>query len=802
MKVPSPITNRTSPSSQSLIGPSGRGGTPDAFGAQVGQSVARVGGAVQVMGAYVQQQQDQKRRFDTLRKFTAFQNRTSMALEESKRTADPALANFHEVTVAEYNNAAADFVNNEVPEDLRDEFGARVAELGQGVFNEALTFQYKATDDYFKRGISDAYEESRITLGQNPTLDNLEAQRAAVDEMIENTTLSEPEKVALRRTAYTGLESIVYKAEQIARITDDAAGAQGGSAQRQAVELLSLVSGAPEDELATAALEGEQIAVAQIGSLDVWAAMPARARAALISIAAERGSLPEEVVQAVQAGDLEVLAEAVRAMDGDAPSTAADLILNPGATIDDDPRLSNISYEDRLAMIADAERAAAAQLNAQAQAATNTNKTMVNALHVAILDGSAGQLEIDDAREGGWLTDVDDIVKANKLLADKTEALRLDSLGQQMRAGEVTFVPGNEEHKKILNAMIGSQGLKALDAKDDAFVKTSLIPLVQDTQGIPSSVSDQLAGMMRSTDPSKAYWAYATMAQLQAAAPKAYDQLGAITKDVQFWQDRKDYMPQDQLLKAIRGPLDANEANAQASLRKQGELLFSRENGPMANFDPITLFSRPGLIPGLDQGGVAPDTRWVKEALTHDFQTLFLDAYQRDGNAELATATAKKQLLQVWGMTNVGEDARVMKYPPEKTYVPVRGNYDWIETQMREEGLIAPDENFQLVTDTQTENEYRNGEAPSYVVMKHKDGVMEVLYGADGKPHRQFFDMNAQLQADEAQWKQEQHKAMDLVNAMDQWQRAEQHSLETAIPIPEDSEAAMGIREMMMQEQL
>lgn len=796
MRVPKKVSFDVLPSSTALRGPTGAGGNPEAFGARVGASLTQLGGATMALATVVREQEEKKNRFNALRALSNFQTQQRMRFETSKRNAIPGSPDFYESVGRTFRADEQEFLAG-LPPELQEEFRVRTAEFGGALALDALQHQYQTNDAFYKQGIQDAVDEARREVGQDASKENLERWRATVDETIASTGLSVAEQQAIRRRAYGAVEGVAYRQAQLERLIAEAGGE--GTDVTQAAELLQTYYGMDEHEAADKALSGASLAQQSVGSLDTWAALPQRVRAALTVAAAANGGLTNEVVAAVSSGDVTAIANALRKQGLE---TEGDIIGNPEAGIDNDPAFANVAYEDRLALLADAQREAASMMAAEQQAMTQSNKSLVNALHVALYDGQAGQADIDALRERGVLTDYDDIKKSQDILAKRDEELQLRLMAQQMLAGDITFAVGNEDHMKALNALIGKEGLTAIDQKDADYAANFLIPTVRAAGAVPSDVVDLMRGMIRSQDSDRAYWALDLMQQIERANPKAINSFPAEDqKSLAVWQARKDYISQEAMMQAIRGPVDPAERNARAAMRKAGMDLFTAENGPLKNFNPKDLFTGPpGWFMGMPHGVNQSGTPWVNQQLEDDFQTLFLDAYEVTGDMESAKQVAAKQLQQVWGVTQVGADNTLMKYPPEKAYPTVQDNYQWMEQQLRDEGLIPDGENFQLIADTQTENEWGKT-APSYILVTEVNGVYQTQLDEDGLPMRVYFDYGAIQQQDEAAWRDAQRRAQTIQESEQIMGSAVKHSLETGMPIPGelfDNDQPGGILSVLM----
>jgi hypothetical protein len=193
----------------------------------------------------------------------------------------------------------------------------------------------------------------------------------------------------------------------------------------------------------------------------------------------------------------------------------------------------------------------------------------------------------------------------------------------------------------------------------------------------------------------------------------------------------------------------------------------------------------------LFQGASMPSNASAAAQLRMDFDSLFEDQYPLyAGNANAAKDATIKLLNRVWGTTQVGADGKLMKFPPEKVYPQIAGSHDWMERQAREEGIVLPDETFELIGDSQTEAELdafrQGGPPPSYAVVTKKNGVWGAPLDANGMPIRQYFEITDAEKAAQEAWRLEKQKDLEQDMTLRELRAAEGHSLETAIPIPLD----------------
>lgn len=778
MKVPTRTAIGVLPTNQALRGP-GVNATAEAFGAGIGERLNQVAGQTMALGAFVKEQETQKARFTALRDLSVFETNATQALEEAKRTNTPGSTDFYGSAAKQYQEMERKFLAENVPADLQDEFKVRTADLGGRLSLNAMSYQYQTNDDYFKQGIQDTIDDARNIIAQDATRETLQSQRARIDETIAASGLSTAEKVQAGRIAYKGIEGVAYRQAQVQRLRDESSGV--GSDVTQVTDLL-IAQGQNEESAAAQAAHAAGVAEQAFGSIDTWSHLPQRTRAALISVIAKDGNISNEMVRAVQDGNQEDLAAELRKQGY---GTEGDLIQNPAANIDDDPVFSNLPYEDRLTLTRDAEREVAAEVTAQTQAQKAQDASLVNALKVGLYDGTAGQADIDTMREKNILTDYEDIKAAEDILAKRDSNLVLKQLAQNMLDGKVTFAPGNEDHMKALNAYVGPEGIQALEQKDSAYAANTLVPLIQHAQGIPSDVVDQLRGMIRSPDPEKALWALDLMSVIERTSQKAFDQVPeADRKNVDFYQARKGLMKDEDLLHTMRGPVDPAEANARNGLRKQGLDLFN-QNETLNGFDPAALFRVPGFIPFTDQSATNPGWKPAQEALFNDFQTLFLDNYEIYANVDQAKAAAAKQLTAVWGVTNVGADNHLMRHPPEMAYPTVANSHDWMEAQLRAEGAVLPNQQFQLIGDQQTDDEWGKG-APSYILGVEEDGVIKFQFDENGNPRRVNFSFGEAEQAAQDAWRERDRLDQEVEQQFKELGQSLQHELDTGTPPPDE----------------
>ncbi len=792
MKVPHTVSGQVGVV-EHRVGESRSVASPQAFGAGVGKATQGLGQTVLSIGDQFEQQFEQTQRFATMERLADFQSNLEQEMQARAQTFDPSSGADFKTDISDLAAARRDEFQATVPIALQDEFSARANDIQNAATEKAYTFQIGAMSDFAKTSINQSLDDAKISLDQDGSVENLDAQRAKIDAMIDASPLTPAEKIAAKRVAYTGIESASYKSEVRNGHIDESAIGVGSAPAAGAAGLIADLDNIDKESAVELANDAEQTILAAVDPL-VWSTLNTPEQAAVISLVADTGTLPDEVAAALSSGG--DVAAAIEGLGGDrrkeeAAVARGDALLD-SAKLEADPRYSNIPYEDRVALRADAEREATQAHNAAVQEQKARNDAAVNALAVGVYDGSAGQMDIDNLREAGVLTDYEDIKRIQDLLDKKTEDLNLAARGFQMIQDGKSFSPTSDDDKKTLNAMIGKSGLEALQNQDSAYGANVLQPLVRQTQVIPTDVAGLLSGMIRSNDMAKSEWAYDMLSQLQQVSPDAFHaQMDDTTEDnVALWSVAKQYYPPDQLQEILRGGDTQEQRVRTQALQEKARTLLSDKNLNVGG-DVLSLMGVGGGFFGagaVDQV-VLP---WASEALMADFNQLFTEEYSRVGDVTLAKGLAVNMLQKNWGQTSVGGGPpTLMKYPPEKVgYTPIDGSFNWMNTQAAEDLNLAPGETFQLISDEQTRSELdsaRRGEgfAPSYgVVITGTDGVWRMLEPwAPMQANRIRFDSAPFVADQEVAWAKRRMQGAEDDNAF-RLGMAGTFSNLTGVPIP------------------
>lgn len=776
MKVPHQVVGRTRPTSAGMD-PLRVQVDPDAFGAGLARGLQGLAAGFEMRAAQVKQREDKTQRFQAMTNFSEFETQVNGHMTELKRTADPTGIGYTAMAEGEYDKMAEKFLAESVAPELREEARYWTSNTKQRILGESMDFQYKAGDAFFRQGVDTEYQRALKGLdantGGDPTA--LNEYKASLGEAIDATDLSEIEKAKLKWDTFTGLEGVVYKqaykkqlatggggirglikkeegfraepywdttAWRIGYGSDTITRADGSHVKAQPGMTISREDADRDLEYRLTEREGAT-AQKQVGA-QAWGALSGNARAALASVAYNYGSLPASVVNTIKGGGgPQEIARAVASLDANPArrKREAALILNggdpsPEDALDSSPLFSHLPYEDRVSLQRDGESEVAREQAARAQQEKLRIDTLTNDLYNGINDGLKGQTAIDAARAEGWLTDFDQIKKAQDLYAKRNEdALLRQGTLDKLGAG-LTFDPTSEKDKNGLNAVVGKAGLAQIDNMNQEYMANGIIPLVTQAGDIPTDVAGMLQGMVRSNNQSKGLFAFEALAQLQDADPRAFDNRipDALAADVNFYRQRRTSLPADELFGAINGGRTQAERQGRAILYQEAQDVLKTKTEGVATLSTLVQDVVSGYDGWTSSAEQIGSPAFAKQ-LMFDYEAAFTDYFVNlDPNTEQAAEWAQKQIARDWAVSVAG--GKLMKHPPELSgYPKVLGSYDWIDEQAKELLQLPADGRYELISDDWTASEIVKfkqglGPPPSYQV---------VTYDASGTPRLKMF---------------------------------------------------------------
>jgi hypothetical protein len=847
MKIPHEIGGRTRPSGQALGYLSDAGAVDGSAIARGLQTIAaganRYQDQLEVENNKLKAREDKTDRFAALTDFSEFETAMATEITELKRNADPTGKGVAKQIDDLYRGREAEFLKNLPSSELQEEFRYRSSEVRGRVLGEALDFQYKAGDAFFRKGINDVYQKALT--GLDPTTggdaSQLEARRAEVFEAIDSSDLTEIEKEDLKYKTSIGLESVGYKTAykinltkgavnlnaSIGQVIDEAAGRYGVPAETLRTIAWLESKGDPNAKNPSSSAGGLFQFIDSTArdyglrnKFDAAESADAGARLARDNIDGLRRALGRdpttgEVYLAHQQGlggatalltqpnrlatDV-VGADAVR-LNGGAPGMTAGQFANlwtkkagdAGANqnLDSQPAFANVDYERRVALRADAEREFLAEQTEIAKMQAASFAASQNALLNGINEGMAGLTQIDSAFEQPWAQDFDFRKKAMDLYEKvNEEELAKSQFQDSLKTG--FWDPTDTDAMKTYNLAYGDEGKNALRGMNQDYVTNTLLPVAQRIHDFPTDAMGQLEGMTRSKTQEQALFAFDTLARMEDMEPDAFAMRAseAVEKDVALYRQYRDVLPQDELMEMLGGGRTQEERTRRANLRTEAETNLAKmgSGGTTLQEKVEEVVASYGAGIGRSTPDLLASPAFARE-LNSDFQTYYTDFYSRTGDDELSTTLAQNAVKKLWDVTEIGGKEILMKYPPERVgYKPLAGSYDWMTRQAKLEAGAGEDEEVQLLSDEQTAQEVRDfkagrGPAPSYMLMvKDANGVYRMRMTDGNLPYRIAFEPTADDLAQDMAIKQREVARQRLreVGAIIQG------SIATGLPVPKE----------------
>lgn len=800
MKVPTLTNNRVAEGGGKLAylqTPSNLGQGTE----MLARSLSSLGSSISGYEAQLREREDKTKRFNALTAVNQFETERAEEQFKLKREADPSGKDFALNANRVYTKAEQEFLAQNIPEDMREEFKARLSQNKQQMTLDAFDFQYKAGDAWFRKGVNDTLNGGLTAVEQDP--DALEAQQTKVFEAIDATDLSEIEKEDLKEKSAISLASVKLKQKikedalnrhdaGLGEINDGETAAMAliikeenfrphaywdktawrtgygsdtttradGSHETITKETMVTREDADRDiRYRLKEREGKRVRE-QVG--ENWEKLSPSTQAALYSVGYNYGSLPKSVERAVATGDRNAIADAIGALDANPDRRRREAALVRGdKSLDLDEEYSKIPFDDRVKIRKQAEYEAQQEYNDLAQQRTTELKAAQNDLMVGLYDGTKGPMDIQVARDSGILTDYDDIAKANKILEDKQGETRLSTDFNWGLITGKTYDPTDEDSKKGYNAWVKSSGgLEKLQERDQEYFNQYILPSFQQLGAMAPDVAGLFQGMVRGGDPKRRTWALDALAVMRDVNKTGFESQipEAIQRQVDYWDEMKGSVEDPKMILEQMDGQTAAERQRRDVLKKQAEGILSATEGGVPGIE--TLMTQ--VIEAFDDSSnpfVADPHPYndpmARQSMYAEFQTEFVKEYQRWGNAEKATEAAIKTMKSSWDVAVVGDGKTIMKYPPQKVgYQPSGGSYEWINQQIRSEFKLKEGETFELFSDDKTRQEWEKfragqGLPPSYrVMLRDANGVPRDSADAGGV-RRIYFQKPPELKARE-----------------------------------------------------
>lgn len=445
--------------------------------------------------------------------------------------------------------------------------------------------------------------------------------------------------------------------------------------------------------------------------------------------------------------------------------------------IDADPSFSNIPYEDRAALFKDAQTEILAKQNEDEAARKEAHASFMNETLVGIRNGSIGQAQIDSFITEGKITDYSDMEKLDGAVKKYQEDQSSMKAGLSLLGSGQPVDPFNADHRKAIDSVFtGTNGTSSLQDMSEEYLANNLIPMVSRSQIIPPTALGTLVGMLRSADSKQVGYAALALNAIQQASPDAYaQQVGEDTQNkITVFNAALKSNPPEKAVELLGGTPQTREA--QARLLDDADTLLRKQEFGMTATKARDMFDgwftrAPSLASGVQQ-----------QVLSMDYEDRFKQVYMLTGDAEEARTKAEEFLRRTWGVF----DGKLLKYPPDRMgYLPVGGDYSYVDRDIRRTLKLADDEGWELVGDDRTITEYKQGKKPSYTVIRVKNGVRY----SDPKMSRMVFEPDDQARAiDEENWRRTKLNA-DMTRTFNEMNIAIQQQAVTGTPIPPELQA-------------
>lgn len=736
----------------------------------------QLAGAVEAYGQRQDAANEKLYRFDALRKLSDFQTQTALELDEMKKAYDPLDDQFPRKVQEHVAKREAALLSQIRPE-LQDEFAYRSNEFRNGVVLDTEGFIQKSRLEFFKNGINAEAENLKTQFAQDPNDDNFVVAVDQWETLVDSADVPEQVKSEWIMQGRKELESISFKNKVTQGYTAliNAKGAPGPAQDAitsaatelgiDPIDLATVISYETGGRFSTSIKGGKggnYLGLIQFGPEEqkkygVQPGEPFQVQLQkVVKFLQDRGFKPgmgiEDLYSTINAGSPGRLAASdgrntvaghVAEMQGAHRQKAIALMkgqIDPQGLMTD-PMYANLSYEEKTRLTQDAVKEGNEIFAAQQKAAKDQENAYNNQLFIGLYEGTKGKAEIDEAVSLGFLSNYEDLKKANDIYEKKhAEAISARDFSA-MLAGQRFFDSSNTDHKKMFNDWVGDEGLKRLNNMDQEYINNVLGPTIRQVHSIPTSVVGGLEAMARSRDPKRQGFALNTLAQFEDWEPAAFKGVDPKTQsDVNLWRRWKDVLPQDELFREINGGLDAAQRQAKARFREEAEKVLTDAKHP-------NYLSHDALLEEFDGWFTAapamPNIWWARDGMMNDYQSIFLNEYVRhNGDVPAAQESTLKQLQSMWSVTSVGGSSTLMRNAPTQPHVypTYLGSYDYMDAQTRADNGLRPDEKFQLISDDQTQREIDQKIPPSYLVVKQDaSGVWREVTRPDGRLSRQFF---------------------------------------------------------------
>lgn len=390
-----------------------------------------------------------------------------------------------------------------------------------------------------------------------------------------------------------------------------------------------------------------------------------------------------------------------------------------------DPRYANLPLSVRMQLIEGAQREIERRDNMQHVTEQKTHNDQLNTLLNDLNDGKAGTADIDAARKAGWLTDYDEINRAQGVFDAKNKANEdLDRFNLMMNTPNFGYNHFDGDQKKAVDAGVEALGNTPMAA----------FQVWQKTHILATKGAQALRGSILSTDPTQVQQAASIASNMIEHDPNAFTGVEGgedIEKNAMTYRHEIDGLgrsPEEAVRIIAAG--NAPEAKRQLAANVDAEKSF---RGKVQKTDVANVLSNAlGGWFVRDPDFTSPEQ---KAAVQQDFADLAWDHYQQYHDEGAANSYATQQIRKLYGTV----DGRLMKYPPTRAYPPVNGSWNYLFEQAAKDvksatgKTVKPSDVYLMPLPTATAEAFRARRPVPYEVhyVEHVDGqaVYQVLHG-------------------------------------------------------------------------
>jgi len=346
---------------------------------------------------------------------------------------------------------------------------------------------------------------------------------------------------------------------------------------------------------------------------------------------------------------------------------------------------------DRQAQQAEQEAAKAAR--AQELAERETHQARLNALYVGLNDGSKTAADIQKAREDGWLTDFDEINKAEGIVASLAKNNADEAVFAQMYNNPGSYNPYDKASVDAVEA--GTARAFRIEPNASMARRLGTVLNIWEKTGILSKQGGtMLRGALVSADPATVATAAHVASSMIAVNPNAFagvqgaEQIQTAATVYANAVDNLGLNPTEAAARVqklnspeARKPAGLNDPGRQELVTRLGKVdvssvlndVLTPDRGIVAKvMDPF------GLVTGESDKTFTSPTQLAEASTT--YRTIALDHYDQFHDAEAAMVYARDQMTRFYGVV----EGQLMKYPPTKAYPAIAGSHRYVFDQARE----------------------------------------------------------------------------------------------------------------------